>query len=152
MCTDEYLGSGHVVEIYGEDGTLALKNETADYVTGFECRVGTRRAGQWSQIAGGERAVEVGDGRLAALSQLVRRFVDSVRDGGAITPNLADGVRVQTLLSRAAAAAQVGGRQCAHAAMTTVLAAAIVIPVSSEDSQHPRVLESLKAIDLPVAC
>jgi hypothetical protein len=36
----------------------------------------------------------------------VRRFVDSVSGGGPITPNLADGVRVQTLLSRAAAAAQ----------------------------------------------
>src|SRR5262249_8840526 len=33
-----FLGSGHRVELYGEDGTLVLSNPTADYFRGFELR------------------------------------------------------------------------------------------------------------------
>ena len=42
-----YLGSGHRLEFYGEDGTLVLANPTSDYMRGFTLaatRAGRRRA------------------------------------------------------------------------------------------------------------
>ena len=36
MSCASYLGSGHRLEFYGEDGTLVLANPTADYMRGFE--------------------------------------------------------------------------------------------------------------------
>ena len=36
MSAASYLGSGHRVEFYGEDGTLMLVNTAADYMRGFE--------------------------------------------------------------------------------------------------------------------
>ena len=35
MSCASYLGSGHRLEFYGEDGTLVLANPTADYMRGF---------------------------------------------------------------------------------------------------------------------
>ena len=36
MSSASYLGSGHRLEFYGEDGTLVLANPTPDYMRGFE--------------------------------------------------------------------------------------------------------------------
>ena len=36
MSCASYLGSGHRLEFYGEDGTLTLINETPDYMRGFD--------------------------------------------------------------------------------------------------------------------
>ena len=38
MSSASYLGSGHRLEFYGEDGTLVLANPTPDYMRGFELR------------------------------------------------------------------------------------------------------------------
>ena len=38
MSCASYLGSGHRIELYGEDGTLVLANPTADYFRGFTLR------------------------------------------------------------------------------------------------------------------
>ena len=36
MSCGSFLGSGHRIELYGEDGTLVLTNASADYMRGFE--------------------------------------------------------------------------------------------------------------------
>ncbi len=36
MSCASYLGSGHRLEFYGEDGTLVLVNRSKDYMRGFE--------------------------------------------------------------------------------------------------------------------
>ena len=36
MSCASFLGSGHRLEFYGEDGTLVLANPTADYFRGFQ--------------------------------------------------------------------------------------------------------------------
>ena len=43
MSCASYLGSGHRLEFYGEDGTLTLVNETADYMRGFRLQPAARR-------------------------------------------------------------------------------------------------------------
>jgi predicted dehydrogenase len=105
VSSDAFLGSGHLVEIYGDEGTLVLQNSTSDYVTGFRLSLGTRASGALACVAGEDAGGGV-DGRLAPVSQLVRRFIDAIHGGGAMTPNLADGVRVQELLALAEAAAE----------------------------------------------
>jgi predicted dehydrogenase len=109
VCTDAYPGSGHIVEIYGEDGALVLRNSTSDYVSGFEAGMATRRSGQWSRLATSGQVNPSDDGRVNAVASLVQRFVDTIHNGGSMAPNLSDGVRVQTLLARAAAAEGLAG-------------------------------------------
>lgn len=106
VSTDAFLGSGHLVEIYGDEGTLVLHNSTSDYVSGFRLNLGTRASGALCRVYTGEDAGAEVDGRLAPVSQLVRRFIDAIHGGAAMTPDLADGVRVQELLALAEAAAE----------------------------------------------
>ena len=44
MSCASYLGSGHRLEFYGEDGSLTLVNTTSDYMRGFELRLARRPA------------------------------------------------------------------------------------------------------------
>ncbi len=105
VCTDAFLGSGHRIEIYGEDGTLTLHNPTADYASGFRLTLGSRATGAPAAVP--DVATDSGsDGRLAPVSRLVRRFVDAIESGKQTTPNLSHGVRVQELLAGAAAVAE----------------------------------------------
>ena len=50
MSCASFLGSGHRLEFYGDDGTLVLANPTADYFRGFQL-MQARRAD--SSLAGG---------------------------------------------------------------------------------------------------
>lgn len=99
ISTDAFAGIGHVLEIFGEDGTLRLANIGADYVSGFGLSEATRASGQFEPVVAG--SAPAGDGRRAPVAALVRRFVDAVRGEGQMTPNLGHGVRVQRLLAMA---------------------------------------------------
>jgi predicted dehydrogenase len=102
VCTDAFLGGGHTLEIYGETGTLVLANPGADYAAGFSLKIGTRSSPQL--VAVKTEAVIAGvDGRIAPLGRLIDRLVSAIDGHGAMTPNLAHGVRVQELLQQAAA-------------------------------------------------
>ena len=104
VSTDAFLGSGHVVEIYGDEGTLVLHSSASDYVTGFRLNVGSRASGALECVLTHPDAGAAVDGRLEPVSALVRRFIDAIHGGRAMTPTLADGVRVQELLALAEAA------------------------------------------------
>lgn len=96
------LGSGHRIEVYGEEGTLVLSNPTADYFQGFELKLGRP----------GDVALKVipiedmdddprFDSRVAAVKPLVRRFLDACESGGSPVPGAAEGYRVQYLIDAA---------------------------------------------------
>ena len=104
VSTDAFLGSGHIVEIYGDEGTLVLRNSAADYVTGFGLHLGTRVSGALECVLTHPDAGAAVDGRLEPVSALVRRFIDAIHGGRAMMPSLAEGVRVQELLALAEAA------------------------------------------------
>ena len=106
ISADAFLGTGHLVEVYGDEGALVLHNPTNDYVLGFRLSLGTRASGALACVSSDERATPSSDGRLAPVSRLVWRFIDAIRDTGAMSPNLAHGVRVQELLALAEAATQ----------------------------------------------
>jgi predicted dehydrogenase len=99
MSAASYLGSGHRVEFYGEDGTLILANPTNDYMRGFElfqaCRPAT--ALERIDVADPDDALYA-DGRIAPVSRLAKRFLDAIETGASAFPNADDGLRVQKLI------------------------------------------------------
>jgi predicted dehydrogenase len=106
IANDSFLGSGHRLEIYGERGSLVLSNPTTDYVNGFTLSVGTRDSGSLSTEL--MEPHSGADGRVAAVSKIVRRFLDGILSGSSVRPNLADGVRVQHLIAKVCAADETG--------------------------------------------
>ncbi|MFZ3214228.1 MAG: Gfo/Idh/MocA family oxidoreductase, partial [Terriglobales bacterium] len=109
VAADAFLGSGHRLEIYGEQGTLLLENRTDDYVNGFALSVGTRASSAFSTQTP-EPLCRL-DGRIGPASAIVRRFVEAVLSGGPVEPNLAHGLRVQQLMAAARMADRSGAWQ-----------------------------------------
>src|SRR6202011_3095632 len=64
VSSDAFMGSGHLVEIYGDEGTLVLHNRTSDYVTGFRLNVGTRASGALTRVSDEDAEDAQVDGRL----------------------------------------------------------------------------------------
>jgi predicted dehydrogenase len=104
-----FLGSGHRVELYGEDGTLVLSNPTADYFRGFELMLGCRTDDALKPVAfdNADETQSV-DSRITPAKRLVRRFLDACESGGAPSPGVLEGYRVQCLIE-AARSAHAGG-------------------------------------------
>ena len=102
MSCASFLGSGHRLEFYGEDGTLVLHNRQADYMRGFELFHGKRGAAALARIAVDDPA-DAGqpDGRIAPVSRLAKRFLDAIEQGGSAQPDFAAGYRVQQLIDAA---------------------------------------------------
>jgi predicted dehydrogenase len=110
MSCASFLGSGHRIEFYGEDGTLALINPTADYFRGFELMRARRGDERLQTIAIADPHDDPSaDSRIAPAMRLVRRFLDACERGGSLSPSLADGYRVQSLID-AARRAHASGR------------------------------------------
>ena len=107
MSCASFLGSGHRLELYGEDGALVLANPTADYFRGFELTHARRGEERLQTVAiaqtDGDRSA---DSRVAPVARLVRRFIDACERGGSPSPGFAEGYRVQHLIEAA---------RCAHA-------------------------------------
>src|SRR5262249_31006782 len=83
MSCASFLGSGHRVEFYGEDGTLVLANLTADYFRGFELRHARRADTSLQQVATtGADGDQSADSRVAPVARLVLRFLDACERGG----------------------------------------------------------------------
>jgi len=97
-----FLGSGHRIDVYGDDGTLVLSNESRDYAKGFHIFHGTRDSGEIRQVPV-DSSAEDGhvDGRIAAVGCLARSFLDWIKTGVESRPSFRDGSRVQRLLEAA---------------------------------------------------
>ncbi len=102
MSCASYLGSGHRLEFYGEDGTLVLHNRSTDYMRGFELYHARRPAAALALVPVDDPAdTHYPDGRIAPVSRLVRRFIDAIEQGGTAEPSFAAGFRVQQLIEAA---------------------------------------------------
>jgi predicted dehydrogenase len=97
-----FLGSGHRIELYGEEGTLVLSNPTADYFRGFELRLG-RHGDEVLKPVVMDNADEaqIADSRIAPVKRLVQRFLDACETGGCPTPSVEEAYRVQCLIEAA---------------------------------------------------
>jgi len=102
MSCASYLGSGHRIEFFGEDGTLILENRTADYMRGFELLYAKRPAASLAHIPVDDPLnAQFTDGRTAPVARLAKMFLDAIESGGAATPGFAEGYRVQHLIDAA---------------------------------------------------
>lgn len=104
MSCASYLGSGHRLEFYGEDGALVLVNSTTDYMRGFTLSHGRRPATTLTPIAVDDPldADFPADGRIAPVARLAKRFLDAIERGETgVKPGFAEGLRVQHLLDAA---------------------------------------------------
>jgi predicted dehydrogenase len=110
MSCASYLGSGHRLEFYGEDGTLTLVNDTADYMRGFTLNVARRPASALTPV---EVVDEVdlrfpSDGRIAPVSRLAAAFLDGIERKQPTAVGFVQGLRVQALLDTARRANDLG--------------------------------------------
>lgn len=97
-----FAGSGHRIELYGEEGTLVLANATPDYMRGFELYC-ARRPDAVLQRVGIADPLQDGfpDGRIAPTARLATAFLDAVESGTQGQPGFREGFRVQTLIEAA---------------------------------------------------
>jgi len=101
MSCASYLGSGHRIEFFGEDGTLVLVNPGADYMRGFDL-LHARRPGTLERVPVEDPIdAQYPDGRIAPVSRLARQFFDAIERGGTPKPGFAEGYRVQRLIDAA---------------------------------------------------
>jgi predicted dehydrogenase len=110
MSSASYLGSGHRLEFYGEDGAMTLVNATLDYMRGFELQLAQRPATAFTRIDLGDDLADrnFADGRIAPVSRLAASFLDAVAGGRTAVPGFAEGLRVQALLDTARRANKAG--------------------------------------------
>jgi len=102
LSTHAFLGNGHRLEFYGEEGALLLTNTSADYMRGFRLFVGSRSRDSFEQAPTSELdPINADDGRIPAVASLVSRFLNWIRTGTPARPNFQDGSRVQALLDAA---------------------------------------------------
>ena len=94
MSCASYLGIGHRIEFFGEDGTLMLHNPGADYMRGFELWHARRDAPLVRVATDDPVDAKYPDGRIAPVSRLAKIFFDAIESGGAATPGFAEGYRV----------------------------------------------------------
>ena len=101
MSCASYLGIGHRLEFFGEDGTLVLHNPGVDYMRGFELHH-ARRGAALERIAVVDPVdARYPDGRIAPVSRLAKLFLDAIEGGGTPKPGFAEGYRVQVLIDAA---------------------------------------------------
>ena len=101
MSCASYLGIGHRIEFFGEDGTLVLHNPGADYMRGFELWHGKREAPLVRIGTDDPVDAKYPDGRIAPVSRLAKIFFDAIESGGIAAPGFAEGYRVQQLIDTA---------------------------------------------------
>ncbi len=102
MSCASFLGSGHRIEFYGEDGTLVLINTSADYMRGFELWHAKRPAATLERVTVDDPIDALfDDGRTAPVSRLAKLFLDAIESGGNAQPDFAAGYRVQQLIDAA---------------------------------------------------
>jgi predicted dehydrogenase len=101
MSCASYLGLGHRIEFFGEDGTLVLHNPGADYMRGFELFHAKRPAMLERVPVTDLIDAQYSDGRIAPVSRLANLFFDAIERGGTATPGFAEGYRVQRLIDAA---------------------------------------------------
>lgn len=110
VAADSFLGPGHKLEVYCDDGALVLHNPTSDYGRGFRVFTARRPAKELLPVtvSGDDNQP---DGRIYPVSKIATRFIAAIKSGGSIRPGLNEGLRAQVLLDALRLAARTGSWQ-----------------------------------------
>ena len=107
MSCASYLGAGHRIEFFGEDGTLVLQNPGADYMRGFELSHAKRPAATLGRIVVSDPVdAQYPDGRIAPVSRLAKHFFDAIESDGTAHARICRGLPRAAADRRRAALAQ----------------------------------------------
>ncbi|TAN58419.1 MAG: Gfo/Idh/MocA family oxidoreductase, partial [Rhodospirillales bacterium] len=102
ICTSAYLGQGHRLAVFGDEGSLVLHNPTNDYAKGFALwRAGRGDLALTPVAVDGSWEEWQQDGRILATAALAGRFLEDIATRQRRAPQLADGLCVQRLLDGA---------------------------------------------------
>ena len=109
MSCASFLGAGHRIEFFGEDGTLVLHNPGADYMRGFELSYAKRPAESSSALRSTTRPTR---NIPTAASRRCRGWSSfsstPSRRGTVMQPGFSEGYRVQQLIDAARRSHQTG--------------------------------------------
>ncbi len=100
ISTVAFMGSGHKIEIYGNDASMILENPTNQIANGFTLKTATRTTNSWENIDLESSIDNKTDHRIMATSNLVNKFIDWITTGNTQNPNFTDGLRVNVLLDQ----------------------------------------------------
>lgn len=103
-----FMGNGHRLELYGDEGSARLENTTTDYIRGFTLEIGDMDSGQRRKFDCPANDDPEADGRIAPVSRMVKRFLNSLDGGPVDYPTASDGARVQHLVDLARASSREG--------------------------------------------
>lgn len=97
--TSSKNGSGQRIEVYGDKGSLQLVNNTTDVINGFMLTMTKNDGAVITETFQNQPTSESnGDGRVAPVSVLAKRFAHWIISGNAKEPSFSDGYRVNLLL------------------------------------------------------
>lgn len=110
ISTAAFLGSGHKIEIYGDNASLILEN-TTKIMSGFTLKCGDRSDNSWKNIDINHKfknfsnkakvsKTNVSDERIIPTARLFDKFIDWVITGNSHNPNFQDGLRVNFLIDQ----------------------------------------------------
>lgn len=97
-----FNGPGHSLEMYGSEGSLILKNESNDPVSGFELYYASRQ-GEKKLIDAETKycSSKRHDSRVFPTGHIIKNFIDALSGKPINHPTIQDGHRVQVLLNSA---------------------------------------------------
>jgi len=98
----------HAIELIGDQGTLELINEGADYLNGFRLLLSLREEPVGMQELVSAAAIPQIDGRIAATAALMNKLVNWRLTGVAAGPAFRHGLRVQQWIAAAQRSAATG--------------------------------------------
>lgn len=103
VCAHATPGTGHRVEIFGDQGSIILENSEAMYMPAFSLRVGRKDDSEFDERLSAPRRTQNQDGRVEIVGKVVSHFLDCVADDSIKSwPSLEQGKRVQILLDAVA--------------------------------------------------
>jgi predicted dehydrogenase len=106
VSNNAFLGGGHRLEVYGDQGSLVLENTQVSYVRGFRLWLGRRHEDRLLEMAVPEEPAIPGDDRIGPASRLAERFLAWIERGIPSSPTMEDGYRVQCVLEAVRASAR----------------------------------------------
>lgn len=108
ISTAAFMGSGHKIEIYGDNNSMVLENKPNNPIGSFTLKIADRNLNAWKRISVKNDSIKnnninlnkILDDRVLVTHNLVNKFIDWIKTGNIQHPNFMDGLRVNVILDK----------------------------------------------------